>query len=161
MKLHFSVRTPTSLQLALVVGFSLRLSHSHLSEHSNRCRISTRPLLDQTRLWYPPQSRVWWLKKFTHLPPVPAYFEALGKYVDVSIVLVVKVLEETRARAVPVRGRDYCTRTNVEFVVTPTSHIYTEDPPCEALKRIPDAPADVACNGWAICSPAVSACYRN
>ena len=103
-----------------------------------------RPVLDQTRLWYPPESHIKWLKDFTHLPPVPAYFESSGKFVEASIADVVKVLEDARARAVPVKRRDYCRRTNVEFVVTPKSHIYVDDPLCEALKRPTNPPADVS-----------------
>ena len=97
-------------------------------------------MLDQARLWYPPVAHVQWLKKFATLPPVPVYFEALGKYEEVSIAEVVKILEEARARAVPTKRRDYCTKTLVEFVITPNSHIYVNDPLCEITTRLAGQP---------------------
>ena len=91
-----------------------------------------RPVLDQPRIWYPPAEHVSWLKKFVLLPPIPVYYEALGKYVMVSIKDVVAVLEDARARARPVTRKDYCTRTMVEFVATPNSQVFTTDPLREA-----------------------------
>ena len=94
-----------------------------------------RPVIDQTRLWYPSEAHVKWLKEFNTLPPIPVFFETLGKFVKVSIADVVRILEEARARATPVKRRDYCTKTNVEFIVTPNSHIYVNDPLREAVLR--------------------------
>ena len=94
-----------------------------------------RPVLDQPRLWYPSYAHVQWLKKFIDLPPVPIFFETLGKYVNVSVRDVVKILEDARARAIPIKRRDYCTKTNVEFVVTPNSHVYVNDPLREIVTR--------------------------
>ena len=94
-----------------------------------------RPVIDQTRLWYPSEAHVKWSKEFNTLPPIPVFFETLGKFVKVSIADVVRILEEARARATPVKRRDYYTKTNVEFIVTPNSHIYVNDPLREAVLR--------------------------
>ena len=94
-----------------------------------------RPLIDQTRIWLPTSSHIAWLKKFESLPPVPVFFEVLGKHVSVSIADVVRILEDARAHAVSVKRRDYCTKSQVEFVVTPNSHIYVLDPLREAALR--------------------------
>ena len=62
----------------------------------------------------------------------------------VTVSEVVKVLEDTRARAHPVSRKDYCTRTMVEFVATPNSQIYTKDPLREAVLSPLDAVKPVA-----------------
>ena len=101
-----------------------------------------RPVLDQPRLWYPSQGHVQWLKRFVELPSVPVYFEALGKYIKVSVRDVVRILDEARTRAVPTKRRDYCTKTTVEFVVTPNSHVYVNDPLREVSTRIASRPSN-------------------
>ena len=59
-----------------------------------------RPVLDQTRIWLPSSAHINWLKQFESLPPIPIFFEALGRSEKVTIVDVVRILEDARSRAV-------------------------------------------------------------
>ena len=86
-----------------------------------------RPVIDQSRIWYPSKEHVQWLKQFAHLPPIPVYYEAFGKYMTVTI------LEDTLSRATPLMRKDYRTKTMVKFVATPNAQIYCRDPLREAV----------------------------
>ena len=96
-----------------------------------------RPVIDQARIWYPEKAHVKWLKGFEHLPPVPVYYESMGKHMMVSIRQVVTILEDTLARATPQSRKDYRTKTMVRFVPTPNSQIYVNDPLREAVLSPP------------------------
>ena len=94
-----------------------------------------RPVIDQSRIWYPEGAHVAWLKRFAHLPPIPVYYESCGKYVTVTIREVVTILEDTLARATPQHRKDYRTKTFVKFVATPNALVYTLDPLREATLK--------------------------
>ena len=96
-----------------------------------------RPVIDQPRIWYLSRDHVDWLKKFADLPPIPAYYEAIGKYMLVSVREVVSILEDTLARATPLTRKDYRTKSMVSFVPTPNSQIYIHDPLKEAVLSPP------------------------
>ena len=92
-----------------------------------------RPVIDQSRIWYPTEDHVKWLKGFVNLPPIPVFYESLGKYVIVKIREVVTILWDTLARATPMIRKDYRTKTIVKFVATPNAEVYTHDPLREAV----------------------------
>ena len=94
------------------------------------------PILEQSKVWVPPKEHIDWLKGFESLPPIPAYFECAGKYVNVTVSQVVKVLEDAVALGKPQSRVDFCTRTTVRFFVTPNAHIYADNPLCEASPAI-------------------------
>ena len=113
---------------ALQIELAMHIAVAHFTAWA-------RPVIDQPRIWFPSEEHVSWLKRFEHLPPIPVYYEALGKHLTVSIADVVRVLEDTRARATPTSRKDYCTKTMVEFVATPNSQVFTTDPLREALLK--------------------------
>ena len=94
-----------------------------------------RPVIDQSRIWFPEVAHVQWLKGFVHLPPIPVYYESLNKYVTVTVREVVTILEDTLARATPLSRKDYRTKTLVKFVATPNAQVYTLDPLREAVLK--------------------------
>ena len=91
------------------------------------------PVIHQSRIWYPSKGHVQWLKQFAHLPPIPVYYEALGKYMTVTVREVVTILEDTLSRATPLMRKAYRTKTMVTFVATPNAQIHCRDPLQEAV----------------------------
>ena len=103
-----------------------------------------RPVIDQSRVWYPTEAHANWLKGFVNLPPIPVYYESLGKYVTVTVRELVKVLEDALTKATPLVWKDYRTKTMIRLVATPNSYVYTRDPLSEAiLTPLSAAPASV------------------
>ena len=110
-----------------------------------------RPVIDQPRIWYPTPEHVKWLKRFVNLPTIPVFYEALGKYIAVNVRDVVRILEDTLARTVPIARKDYRTKTMVPFVATPNSQVFVDNPlreahlkPSTAVPSVPTSSVPVA-----------------